>query len=289
MSVEDNGGIFRPWKVTDTVSNPSNTFQDKIASSSQQLGVERKDPTQLACVSPVTSPRGTVAPLHPVMFASLLRQMHLQSLYYTAQARNALAINAMTSHNRMSAMTQAADVTRRKTDEAETIKTSDVINEQPIDLTVRSNAHAPPKLTSSLPLPLPSDGEPLDLLPKSMYLHQSQGGGHLCVFCGKVYSRKYGLKIHLRTHTGYKPLKCKVCARQFGDPSNLNKHIRLHAEGATPYRCPHCGKVLVRKRDLDRHIRSRHPETMTANQTEAAARKTFQTRSKFVSKIANDF
>ncbi|XP_072178190.1 PR domain zinc finger protein 13-like [Diadema setosum] len=83
--------------------------------------------------------------------------------------------------------------------------------------------------------------------------------GHLCIYCGKLYSRKYGLKIHLRTHTGYKPLKCKVCLRPFGDPSNLNKHIRLHAEGETPYRCEYCGKVLVRRRDLDRHIRSRHP------------------------------
>ncbi|XP_054753679.2 zinc finger E-box-binding homeobox 1-like [Lytechinus pictus] len=83
--------------------------------------------------------------------------------------------------------------------------------------------------------------------------------GHLCIYCGKLYSRKYGLKIHLRTHTGYKPLKCKVCLRPFGDPSNLNKHIRLHAEGDTPYRCEYCGKVLVRRRDLERHIRSRHP------------------------------
>lgn len=81
---------------------------------------------------------------------------------------------------------------------------------------------------------------------------------HVCLFCGKIYNRKYGLKIHLRTHTGYKPLKCKVCSRPFSDPSNLNKHVRLHSQGETPYRCPYCGKILVRKRDLDRHIISRH-------------------------------
>jgi hypothetical protein len=50
-----------------------------------------------------------------------------------------------------------------------------------------------------------------------------------------------------------------VCLRPFGDPSNLNKHIRLHAEGNTPYRCEFCGKVLVRRRDLERHVKSRHP------------------------------
>lgn len=60
--------------------------------------------------------------------------------------------------------------------------------------------------------------------------------GHICLYCGKCYSRKYGLKIHIRTHTGYKPLKCKYCHRPFGDPSNLNKHTRLHAEGSTPYK-----------------------------------------------------
>ena len=86
---------------------------------------------------------------------------------------------------------------------------------------------------------------------------------HVCAFCGKLYTRKYGLKIHLRTHTGHKPLKCKYCERPFSDPSNLNKHIRLHSQHSlglitSPYKCKYCSKILVRRRDLERHLKSRH-------------------------------
>lgn len=91
--------------------------------------------------------------------------------------------------------------------------------------------------------------------------------GHLCLYCGKVYSRRYGLKIHIRTHTGYKPLRCRHCARRFGDPSNLNKHVRLHAAARSPaptpapHACARCGAGCARRRDLLRHRRAKHPAT----------------------------
>lgn len=83
--------------------------------------------------------------------------------------------------------------------------------------------------TPSGPFPTPASvPDPAELEALATEWGRSRAG-HACVFCGKVYSRRYGLKIHLRTHTGYRPLRCHHCLRAFGDPSNLNKHVRLHA------------------------------------------------------------
>lgn len=95
--------------------------------------------------------------------------------------------------------------------------------------------------------------------------------GHICIYCGKLYSRKYGLKIHIRTHTGFKPLKCKYCLRPFGDPSNLNKHIRLHVQEKSLYKCHICSKILVRRRDLLRHMNIKHNVSENASEARFSA------------------
>ena len=94
---------------------------------------------------------------------------------------------------------------------------------------------------------------------------------HTCPFCGRHYARRYSLVIHQRTHTGHKPLVCRVCARRFGDPSNLNKHLRTHGMGTrrsdnggpigglkSPYVCRICENVSARRRDFERHMRRKH-------------------------------
>ena len=79
--------------------------------------------------------------------------------------------------------------------------------------------------------------------------------------------------------TGFKPLKCKYCFRPFGDPSNLNKHIRLHtqatdhhhhhlhtessSENQASYRCHICNKNLLKRRDLIRHMQLSHSSLST--------------------------
>lgn len=86
--------------------------------------------------------------------------------------------------------------------------------------------------------------------------------GFTCDFCGKVYCRKYVLKIHMRTHTGFKPLKCKFCDKSFSDPSNMKKHVKLHETENTVHKCKHCGRNFVRYRGLLNHIKSKHTEPL---------------------------
>ena len=65
---------------------------------------------------------------------------------------------------------------------------------------------------------------------------------HQCPICSHRYSQKSYLRLHMRTHSGDKPYECKYrCGKRFGMKSDVKKHERVHS-GEKPYTCQQCGR-----------------------------------------------
>ncbi|KAL3842308.1 hypothetical protein ACJMK2_020338 [Sinanodonta woodiana] len=48
-----------------------------------------------------------------------------------------------------------------------------------------------------------------------------------CIECHKLFKEKVHVKIHMRTHNGYKPYICQVCDHRSGTKDNLKRHVIL--------------------------------------------------------------
>lgn len=88
----------------------------------------------------------------------------------------------------------------------------------------------------------------------SMHLltHQQQ---HRCPHCGKLFSRPWLLRGHMRSHTGERPYVCRVCSKRFADRSNLRAHVQTHSSSKS-YSCPLCHKLFALKSYLTKHCES---------------------------------
>ncbi|KAK7487338.1 hypothetical protein BaRGS_00021427, partial [Batillaria attramentaria] len=73
-----------------------------------------------------------------------------------------------------------------------------------------------------------------------------------CTACPKVFTKRYILMRHMKTHLGLRPFTCDKCDKSFTESSSLKRHYRQHT-GERPYLCGGCGKTFTDAGVLKKH------------------------------------
>jgi len=86
----------------------------------------------------------------------------------------------------------------------------------------------------------------------------------ICKYCSKVFTKKYNLTSHLRSHSNERPHQCEVCSQAFARESDRQRHMLTHGEGK--YKCGGtlsdgtswgCGQSFTRSDILSSHHKSK--------------------------------
>lgn len=76
-----------------------------------------------------------------------------------------------------------------------------------------------------------------------------------CPECHKVFSNKYHMLTHVKSHSEITRYICELCEKTYSNASNLSNHKRLVHKGILSFVCKFCGEAFPSRQTRDTHSR----------------------------------
>jgi len=111
-----------------------------------------------------------------------------------------------------------------------------------------------PHLCDKCPGAFPSRGRLLVHV-RAVHCSDDKRFRHYCTVCGKDFSTKQYLTIHIRLHTGERPHTCEECGKSFSDSAYFSNHVKSHKRKAAGkfHVCDICDKKYTAASSLRSH------------------------------------
>ncbi|XP_049572771.1 zinc finger protein 25 [Syngnathus scovelli] len=85
--------------------------------------------------------------------------------------------------------------------------------------------------------------------------HKGAEKHFICLECGRTFSSKKTLKVHMIIHTGEKRFACSFCAKRFYRKCDLKNHLATHTD-EKPYSCAICARGFTLRKYMMLHMKT---------------------------------